>query len=281
MRSVWERIYADYLFGSRLEEFARLIGVALERGYRYLPMIEFYHLLCSRANLAEQRIFLHRHDVDTDPRTARLLFEIEKAHGIRSTYYFRLSTLDYALMRDIANYGSEVGYHFEEIATFCKKKGIASPERARAAMVDIRQLFLENFIRLEQTFGRKIRSVAAHGDFANRRLGMTNSELLDAELRNELGIEFEAYDPEFRAARPLRISDTLMPVGYRGMSPFEAVDCDYPVISLLIHPRHWRTSLSANTKENARRIYEAVYWSMGCHINDGIRLLSALFTKAG
>jgi hypothetical protein len=280
MRRVWQRFYADYLFGSRLEEFARLIGVALERGYRYLPMIEFYHLFCSRANLAEQRIFLHRHDIDTDPRTARLLFEIEKAHGIRSTYYFRLSTLDYALMRDIDKYGSEVGYHFEEVATFCKRKGIASPERARAAMVDIRRLFLENFTRLERTFGRKIRSVAAHGDFANRRLGITNSELLDAELRYELGIEFDAYDPEIRAARPLRISDTLMPIGYLGMSPFEAVDRNYPVISLLIHPRHWRTSLLANTRENARRIYEAVHWSVVCHIKDSTRLLSTLLTKS-
>lgn len=77
---------------------------------------------------------MQRHDIDTDVGGARAFFEIEKALGIRASYYFRLSTIDRDLMREINSYGSEVGYHYEELATHAKRYGLNTPAVARAHM---------------------------------------------------------------------------------------------------------------------------------------------------
>jgi hypothetical protein len=49
---------------------------------------------------------------------ARKFLKIEKKSNIRANYYFRLSTLDIAFMKELLNYGSEVIYHFEEIESY-------------------------------------------------------------------------------------------------------------------------------------------------------------------
>jgi hypothetical protein len=267
LKSVWHRIYADYLAQSRLDEFGQLLAIAIGRGYSHKTLIEFHRAIQEGGAGAPHRAFLHRHDIDTDPGTASRMFEIEKAHDVRATYYFRLTTVDLRLMRAIHDYGGEVGYHYEEVASYCKSHGIVKPDEAWTVMPEIRRSFAENFKRLEDAFGRKIRSVAAHGDFANRRLAITNVVLLDSELRRELGIEFEDYDPGVRAHYTVTLSDSLRPPGYRDLSPFEAIERGYEVIHLLTHPRHWRTNAWANTVENWRRVYEGVRWEIACRFN--------------
>ena len=109
--SAWERIYADYLAGNRLEEYRRLLECITRA--RLLPLDtcgpQCRH--CGQLHFAYVKVFVHRHDIDTDVGGARAFFEIEKALGIRASYYFRLSTIDRDLMREINSYGSEVGYH--------------------------------------------------------------------------------------------------------------------------------------------------------------------------
>lgn len=142
----------------------------------------------------DTRIFLNRHDVDIDSKIARKMFQIEKKMGITSTFYFRLSTLDIDLMREINNYGSEVGYHFEEIATFAKQYRIKDKTGLKSHHKKIQKLFLENLSRIEESLGFKILSVASHGDFMNRALGCTNNEIIDEVLKQRARIDFEAYE---------------------------------------------------------------------------------------
>ena len=91
------RFYSDYLLPSRISEYDQILRSALDKGYNHLTLPEFRSLVMSGKLDSNSRLFLHRHDIDTDIATARMLFNIEKKYGIRASYYFRLSTLDFKL----------------------------------------------------------------------------------------------------------------------------------------------------------------------------------------
>ena len=64
------------------------------------------------------RTVLYRHDVDRFPGTALATAKVETELGIVGTYFFRVKphTFDERVMRDIADLGHEIGYHYENLA---------------------------------------------------------------------------------------------------------------------------------------------------------------------
>lgn len=63
--------------------------------------------------------FILRHDVDRWPQQSIRLAHLEHEHGIRSTYYFRATRegdFDTPVVKEIADLGHEVGYHYETYA---------------------------------------------------------------------------------------------------------------------------------------------------------------------
>lgn len=253
---VLNRIYEDYLMPSRIGEYERLLEASLAAGYHHVTLPEHYNALVQKKPL--DKCFIHRHDVDTDPSTMRLMFEAEKRTGVRSSYYFRLSTLDFRLMREIREYGSEVGYHYEELAAFCKDHHIRNMDEARKRYDEIREIFVRNLQSIEKGFGYKIRSIASHGDFVNRLLGVSNFDFISRELMDSQGIEFECYDPLLINSYSVIMSDTTYPLFYKPMNPFEAIRGNHQVLYLLTHPRHWRSSPLLNTADNLRRAWEGI-----------------------
>lgn len=253
------RIYSDYGMPSRLAMHEELILAGRDAGFRQTSVRDFFDTV-KAGRSAGARCIIHRHDIDTDLRTTRKLFDIERKHGIKASYYFRLSTLDFALMREIEEYGSEAGYHYEELATFSKKHRIKDPALVRHHLPEIRKLFRENFSRIEQKLGRKIRTVASHGDFANRRLKLNNAEILeDQDLRKDCGIECEAYDAALLDHLDSYITDRPPPQYYCPMSPLDVIG-KHDRICLVTHPRQVETNWKENTKANLFRFYEAVTW---------------------
>jgi hypothetical protein len=259
MRTVLNRIYSDYLMPSRLRHYEALLEQARYAGYRQTSVRAWLAALRS-GRAGRHPVLVHRHDIDTDLRTARRMFALEQKHGVRASYYFRLSTLDFGLMRDIERYGSEAGYHYEEIASYAKRAHLKRPEAVRARMDAIRQQFADNFQRIESELGSKIHTVASHGDFANRRLGMGNAELLDdAALRLRCGIACECYDQELLSSFDLYISDKPHPHYFHPMPPQAALGT-HRRICLLTHPAQWRTNWADSSRHNARRLFEAWRW---------------------
>jgi len=221
---------------------------------------------CTRAALRRgqslgEKIILHRHDIDSDIRTTRKLFEIEKKYNIKSSYYFRISTLDFDLMREIEAFGSEASYHYEEIATFAKRNHIKNPAEIQKRLPAIRDEFLVNFKRVEERLGKKMTTVASHGDFANRRLKLSNTAILnDQELRERCGIECESYDPALLGSFDVYMADHRPPPQYRyPHSLFDAIG-RYNKICFLTHPGNWETNWIENTKNNFFRVYEGLKW---------------------
>lgn len=245
---------------NRFGLYRNILEAAIAKGYEHLSMIQFYHLIKEGKLTADKKIFIHRHDIDTDIKGAAKFFEIEKSFYIKSSYYFRLSTLDIPLMKDINNYGSEASYHYEEIASYYKQTGIINPELLAPHLKAMKENFRKNFIAVENKLGYKLQTVASHGDFVNRKLKIANHLLLQQDLRDELGIVAEAYDPVFTENYSIKISDKEAPVYFNPIHPLEAIEKQLPVICLLTHPRQWRTHFIINTKDNFQRIKEEIIY---------------------
>jgi hypothetical protein len=259
LRTVANRLYSDYLMPSRLHHYEALLRQARQAGYRQTSVRAWLDTL-RQGGADAGPVLVHRHDIDTDLATARRMFALERQHGVRASYYFRLSTLDYGLMREIERYGSEASYHYEELATYAKRAHLKAPAAVRARMADIRGEFERNFHRVEEALGSKLVTVASHGDFANRRLGMTNCELLrDAALRQRCGIAAECYDAALLESFDLYISDRPHPRYFHPMPPQQALGA-HRRICLLTHPAQWRTNWAASSGHNLRRLLEAWRW---------------------
>ncbi|MNK56731.1 hypothetical protein D3C87_757780 [compost metagenome] len=66
----------------------------------------------------QERVIL-RHDVDRRPAKSCALARLERAAGVRSTYYFRVTAageFPTAAIADIAANGHEIGYHYEDLS---------------------------------------------------------------------------------------------------------------------------------------------------------------------
>jgi hypothetical protein len=257
MKTLLNRLYGDYLMPSRLGKYEDLLRAAKDLGYDQLSLREF---LCPPPAEGRGLTMVHRHDIDSDVRTAAKMFAIEVKHGITASYYFRLSTLDYGLMREIEAYGSEASYHFEEVADFAKRHHIHDADVLRSRFPAIRVQFRHNLERIERALRRKLVTVASPGDFANRRLDVINHEILqDAEFRARCGIACEAYDPDLLAQFDLYISDRPYPVYFHPLDPMSALG-RYRCVCLLTHPVQWETNWRESTRCNVRRLVEGLAW---------------------
>jgi hypothetical protein len=258
VRRLAERVYADLFMPSRLGAYAAFLRTALEAGYDVVGVGSFW-----RSGGASQgeatRVLVLRHDVDTDPRTAAAMWRVDRRLGIDSSYFFRLATLDADLAARVTGTGGEASYHYEELATIIKRRRLRTREAAVAALPEARDMFARHVGRLRSATGLPIRVVAAHGDFVNRRLGIANQEILaDLRFREEVGIDLETYDAGYLARLSSRFSDTLHPRYWDPSDPAAAIRAGDPVVSVLVHPRHWRTDPAGNLRDDARRVADEI-----------------------
>jgi hypothetical protein len=254
------RFYSDYLWSGRWTEYRAVLAAAKTAGYRFVLHQDARAALAGRAG---DRLFFLRHDIDTDLPLARTMFLIERELDVRSTYYFRRCTADVAFMREVAAFGCEVGYHYEEIADHAKARHLRSREAVVAEMELIRDAFLANLQAFEAALGVKVRTAASHGDFANRRLGLHNHALMDDRVRGVGGIELEAYDHVLNAEVGFRTSDVPYPELWVPASPLEGIKRRIPVVLALVHPRYWARAPLARMREDLGRLVEGARYTLG------------------
>jgi len=266
------RVYADFLMPSRLEAYARLLESALAAGYRLISTERFWRLIVDRAVDPNGRYLILRHDIDTDPRTAGAMWELERRLGIESSYYFRLSTLDIGLMQAIGEHGGDAGYHFEELATIAKRRRIRNPNAVASVFPEAQDLFHRNLERLRSQTGLPMRVAASHGDFVNRKLGVRNAAILaDPAFRLAAGVDLEVNDEAFMVHVSSRHSDTEHPTYWipddplspiRRGDPVSAIQAGNPVVYLLVHPRQWHVNRSFNARDDVLRVWEGLTYQL-------------------
>ncbi len=259
LRRLVDRLHSDFLMDSRLGLYRQLVSSALAAGYRIHSVAGLWGLIERGGLDPARRHLVLRHDVDTDPRTAAAMWQIDRELGVESSYFFRLSTMAPALMASIAAGGSEASYHYEEMATVAKRRGLRTRAEALDHVPEARALFATNLQRLRSATGLPMRVVAAHGDFVNRRLGVPSSVILeDPDLRSALGIDLETYDQAYLSRLPSRHSDAPYPQFWVPSDPAGSIRAGEPVISVLIHPRHWRVDRRINARDDLERMIEGL-----------------------
>jgi hypothetical protein len=253
--TIARRLHGDYLQRERLDDFQALLRGALDHGYQTMTLSAFADAAATAPPRGDDRILLLRHDVDTDVPRARRMWDIERRLGVVGSYFFRRSTWDVGFMRELASAGCDVGYHYEELATVVKERGAASAAEARALLDAARARLRTTVPELRAATGLTLDVFAAHGDFANRAVGVSNVELLsDPGLRSELGVRLEAYDVE--ADVSARSSDGVPPGGWRPEDPMQAIRRGERVVAVLLHPRSWGGAPAANARADLVRLRE-------------------------
>ena len=70
------------------------------------------------------RVIILRHDVDRKPENALRMAKLENELEVKATYYFRTipKTFKPEIIKQIADKGHEIGYHYENLSEVSKKK---------------------------------------------------------------------------------------------------------------------------------------------------------------
>ncbi len=258
-----QRLYFDYVQRERLDELHRLLRCGLDHGYETMTLSAFAESMALPVQERPERILLLRHDIDSDVRRARRMWEIERRLGAVGSYFFRRSTWDLSLMRELSSAGCEVGYHYEELATAIKERGVTSVEEARELRGVAGAQLSATIDELRATSGLALDVFAAHGDFANRAVGVSNVELLsDVSLRAEIGARLEAYDIEDKLSA--RSTDGVNRRGWWPTDPEDAFRQLEPVVGLLLHPRSWGGAPIVNARLDLGRIREGGIYRVRC-----------------
>jgi hypothetical protein len=164
-------------------------------------------------------------------------------------------------MRELEAAGCEVGYHYEELATLVKARGAATAAEARALLVPARERLRQTLAELRRDSGLALDVLASHGDFANRRVDVSNVELLaDPDFRAQIGVRLEAYDIEGHVAA--RASDDACPHAWQPVDPAQALERGERVVEALVHPRAWGAARAANARADVGRLLEGCLYAL-------------------
>lgn len=127
------------------------------------------------------REFILRHDVDKLPANSLRTAKIEADHGIKGIYYFRVCTMDAGIIKQIAELGHEIGYHYESLTT-CNGDIDAAYEDFKKNLEALRKI-------------APVKSICMHG---SPRSPYDSKDIWKKYKYNDLGIESEPYfDTDF------------------------------------------------------------------------------------
>ena len=226
-----------------LRKYQELCDTLFHHDYSVLTVYDYLVRNRNDPDPDENTVVL-RHDVDRKLHSATRMANLEKAMGIRSTYYFRYPyTFHPDTLIEIHGLGHEIGYHYEVLA---KTRG-----NAEQAI----QLFERELSIMRETC--EIHTICMHGSPLSR---FDNRALWDHYDFRDFGIIGEAYlsmntmhyysdtGRSWNAQYSLR---DMVNSGSRGKGPETTDELIDTIVSqrenplyISIHPERWNDSLA-------------------------------------
>lgn len=253
--ALYSRLITDYGNTNELCHYQDVLKQARNKNYRVITVKEHYNIV--RADSNQKRLLILRHDIDTDPTCALEFSRLELAAKVRSTYYFRVRTAQPDVVMQIANAGHDIGYHCEDLATVAKRRKVQTKTEMLSCLCEARELACENIAALRQLAGVPITHASSHGDFMNRRMGVTNRAIFDQDFRLQNNIKFEAYDDFLSNTITCRASDASS-AATSASTITEGMAHQTDVAYYLTHPRRWRSGRYQSLQEDLIRISETI-----------------------
>ena len=80
------------------------------------------------ASPISEKLIVLRHDVDKLPQNSLVIAKLENEIGIKGSYYFRTvpESWDENIIKEISDFGHEIGYHYENLSAMSKTRGVRS-----------------------------------------------------------------------------------------------------------------------------------------------------------
>lgn len=129
--------------------YRKMLSTISSEGFKFYPVIRWI-------SEPDPSGIVLRHDVDRKPGNSLQVARMEAELGIKSTYYFRITSnsFDVDVIKAISKMGHEIGYHFEALS-------YVGGDLAAA-----REHFSESLARLREV--AEIKTVAMHGSPLSR-----------------------------------------------------------------------------------------------------------------
>ena len=225
------------LLNSRIDDYQKILKLGIDRGYKFGGVYEFLNYQGSSPYI------ILRHDVDIPEIGIREILDIEKKLGITSSWYFRWSTVQEKIIAEIVDYGSEVGLHYETLATLCLEKNITTRNQVtQDVLLQAKNKLKEEIKEFRSKFSVNCLTIAAHGHPLNSKLKISNNKIVDFQLSKEMNIACESYDTQILDRLDCYVSDTTTILNYGwayNQSLEDAILAGYKNICFLSHPNHW------------------------------------------
>jgi len=109
-----------------LSTYRILLGTLKQQGFSFFTFSDF-------VSRPSGRKIVFRHDVDKLPDNSLRFARIQEELGIKGTYYFRVvpGSWDERIIKEIANLGHEIGYHYEDLNLAAGRLRDLEPQRRR------------------------------------------------------------------------------------------------------------------------------------------------------
>ena len=163
------------------DKYRQLLVSLQTSGYNFITFAEY----CKGVRI--NRFAVLRHDVDLLPDHSLATAKTEHELGIRAVYYFRAvpESWDEAIIKQIADMGHEVGYHYESL-TNCKGNVASAYDDFRQNLQELRRLTPVETICMHGSPRSPFDSKDIWKKYDYRALGIIGEPYLDTDFSKML-----------------------------------------------------------------------------------------------
>jgi len=154
-----------------LEKYEQFLKAALTNNYQLVSYQDFL------INDYPKTMIL-RHDVDKKPQNSLKTAQLQHQLGVKGTYYFRAvpESFDVEIIKQIANLGHEIGYHYEDLS-ICKGDEVKAIQHFEKWLNKLRKFY-------------PVKTICMHGSPTSK---WDNRKLWDNYNYQDFGITAEPY----------------------------------------------------------------------------------------